>query len=175
MWSQLNRESILKKIIIASNFDGDYDPFAVKNARLFLTSPDDQKEPDLKSLWAEETENIQAMDQLCSICQSENIAYTQDLYFCTEEIKDIDQAAPLKLPDFIPSIISDGKIAIAHTSRQRGFRYAKGKLRLCSRCLESHQSRQMGTLKIELKEYYEHPMYEYYQVLGFNRIKETVT
>jgi hypothetical protein len=176
MFGKLIGESIFKKIIIASNFDGNFDQYAVHNARLFLSSSDgeirDESALDLEKIWVESTREMQEAAKCCSLCRSEDIAYYEEIYFCTEEIKDIDENGMIDLPDFIHEICSDKKIGIVRTKKTNGFVYATGSFKLCTQCLKSPIRNKKGILKINMNEYYEYPMYKYYEALGFNRIKQ---
>jgi hypothetical protein len=164
--------SIFKSMLIASNFDHGFNEDAVEQARLRLAGRYHTKKLDLKRFWQEETELLLERDKLCVMCRSPRIEYSEDIYFCTEEAEDIEEEGKINLPEFIPEIISEIGIATRHTRDKAGFRYAKGKFKLCHNCLLSHKNNKQGTLRITLREYYDHPLYSYYEALGFNRVKQ---
>jgi hypothetical protein len=171
VFKQMYSESKFKLILIASNFDDGFSPSAVENARLLLTVRNGEGELDLKEAWKEATSWALSEDQTCNICRQHVPTYSEDIYFCTEESK---ENYLMKLPDFISDVISECGEETQYTRKNTCYKYARWKFKLCLECLESHKNNKTGNLKITLAEYYEHPLYKYYEALGFNRIKQNI-
>ncbi len=161
-------------MLIASNYDGGYTQDAVEQAKLLLSSRYNSNEFNLKDKWEEETGLILEEDKGCSICRSPDVAYTENIYFCTEEIKDIDEDGEIVLPEFISKKYADFGVGVQHTHKNAGFRYIRGKFKLCQGCVHSRWNSKQGKPRINLGEYYAHPLYKYYEALGFCRIKLTL-
>jgi hypothetical protein len=172
MW-QMQNESVFKLMLIASNFDGGYTEEAVEQANLRLTYSNGNKEIDLKAKWELETKRLIEKDRRCSICGNRSVEYSQDIYFCTEEVRDIDEEGEIELPDFIPEIYSESRIGTEYTHKKAGFMYIKGTFKVCHDCLVSPKYQKNGELEIGGK-LIEHPMYKYYAALGFDRIKNSL-
>jgi len=161
-------EPNLKLLLIASDWDGSVPPEAVTVAESILCLRYNVQKLNLNTAWDEETWKSLDLDTKCSLCHNPDVEYSKYVYFCTPEESQIN------LKESIPGIISLVTVGIGYKNGKVSYRYVTGNFKLCRNCFISHHGlKNNGTPIIDETEYCQHPLYQYYSLIGFREIRHS--
>jgi ribosomal protein S14 len=165
---QYENKSNIELLFIASNYDDGYTDEAIGAAMSLLLSRTGNA--DLQELWSEELGRLEHLDKKCSLCQREDIAYSEKFYLCGQEKRKMDIAKSL------PGLLLFAAIGIGYTQHKISYSYVTLEFKLCSQCF-SDRINALDTKsnpKISWEEYYKHPLCKLYMALGFNELRTII-
>jgi hypothetical protein len=156
-------KSTIELLAIAQNYDDGYTKDAIEAAN-YLLQGRYEKEAALGESWKDELNRLTELAKRCSLCGQKDVVYSEKIKFCTEEESKID------IKSSIPGLIAYFTIGVGYTINKKNYEYIETEFKLCQDCLSSHSNPNNNKISLSWEDYYSHPMYQYYHLLGLKRL-----
>jgi hypothetical protein len=161
---QYQNKHNIELLFIAQNYDGGYTNNAIEAAKSILKDRY-KEEVDLGDAWKQEIQILSDLAKRCSLCHGENVVYSKKILFYSDKDVRIDVKGLLIWGDFLSLASLSPHFKLTH----KGYEYIPHEFKLCHACL-SKQTMKKGRPDIKLEDYYKHPLFPYYKLLGYNEI-----